>query len=322
MSINYKVMKIKNIIGLWDLEQADSSLGAFLIFQEELLLQREILQANSIEILFSLNKNSVAPPYLATLALFNPFLESAHFVNDVSSRTATSYNIKTTFYWPTPDMYQHSSYSGSILTVQKLWQKTGKLINLISPASIHKQTLEWINKYIGNYIPIVVHLKNSPTNTQSNANQETWIKLFKDCEDNELPVRFVLIGNDTYDTRLLNCSNVVITQNYGGCIELDLALIPMSMLFMGMASGPCNMALFSGVPYLIWKHPDHNTQEMDREFQGHSQFLFADEYQKFMREWDTVDSLIQEFKALYARLNKKHWFASMYKDIPDDTGIS
>lgn len=314
---------MKNIIGLWDLEQADPSLGAFLIFQEELLLQREILQANSIEILFCLNKNLVAPPYLATLALFNPFLESAHFVNSGMRRGAIpSDNIETTFYWPTPDIYQHSSYSGSTLTVQKLWQKTGKLINLVSPASIHKQAQEWINKYVGSYIPIAVHLKNSPTNTQSNANQESWIKLFKDCEDKELPVRFVLIGNDTYDTRLLNCSNVVLTQTNGGCIELDLSLIPMSLLFMGMASGLCNMALFSGVPYLIWKHPDHHTQEMEREFQGHSQFIFANKNQKFMREWDTADSLIQEFKAFYARLNKQQWFANMYKDIHDDAGVS
>jgi hypothetical protein len=304
---------IKNIIGLWDLEQADPSLGAFLIFQEELLLQREILQANSIEILFCLNKNLLAPPYLATLALFNPFLESAHFVNDDSSKANISDNIDTTFYWPTPDMYQHYSYSGSTLAVQKLWQKTGKLINLKSPDSIHKQAQEWINKYVGSYIPIVVHLKNSSTDTQSNANQESWIKLFKDCEDKELPVRFVLIGNDTYDTRLLNCSNVVLTKTNGGCIELDLSLISMSLLFMGMASGPCNMALFSGVPYLIWKHPHHHAKEMEREFQGHSQFIFANENQKFMREWDTADSLIREFKALYARLNKQQWFANMNK---------
>ncbi len=308
---------MKNIIGLWDIAEADASLGSFLIFQEELLLHRELLNIDTVEILFYLKRDLPEPPYLTTLARFNPFLKSTYFVNDAISRATTSDDMETTFYWPTPDMHQHYSYSGSTLTVQKLWHQVGQLISLRSPTSIHKQAQLWINKYVGRHIPIVVHLKNSSLSTQSNANQDAWIELFRYCEGKELPVRFVLIGKDAYDTRLLNCSNVVLTQTNGGCIELDLSLIPMSLFFMGMASGPCNMALFSGTPYLIWKHPDHHTQEMDRELQGHSEFLFANRYQKFMREWDTADRLIHEFTALYTRLNQQQRLANIYKDRND-----
>ena len=173
-----------------------------------------------------------------------------------------------------------------------------------------------------NKLPVVVHLKNNNIDTKSNANVDGWLSFFNTCHHERLPVHFILIGNDPHDPRYQQCSNVSLPQTDRGGLLFDLSMIQVCFMFMGMASGPCNMALFSGVPYLIWKHPDHHTQEMDREFQGHSQFIFANEYQKFMREWDTADSLIREFKTLYARLNKQQWLANMYKDIQHDTVVS
>ena len=290
---------MKKIIGIWDLKKSNNRLGFFLIFLEELLLYQEILKANRVEIFFYFEKNSIIQPFLVNLALFNPFVESLHFVHENRISFDDSDEI---FYWPTSHMDKYLSYSGSTLAVQKLWQKTCKLINLISPINIRKQAQEWIKKYVYNSIPIIVHLKNSQTDTKSNANHESWIELFKYCEDKKLPVKFVVIGNDPYDPQLLNCSNVIITQLHGGYIELELALIPNSLFFMGMSSGPCNMAIMSDHPYLIWKHPDHHVEEMTHEFQDQKQFPFANQYQYFIRDWDTPENLIRNFDNLYSML--------------------
>ncbi len=81
-----------------------------------------------------------------------------------------------------------------------------------------------------------------------------------------------------------------------------MALIELSSAFMGMSSGPCNMAILSDKPYLIWKHPEHHKEEMGREFQGHKQFVFANEHQKFIKGWDTLENLQREFSKLFRQL--------------------
>jgi len=291
---------MKTIIGVWNLKEAGSRLGPLLIFQEELLLQREVLKARTIKVNFQLGETHVSLSYLASTAQLNPFLGSIHFVEDTDNALAMG-SEKDSFYWPPPDIYSRSSYSESTLAVQELWHKTGKLVNLESPPCIQKQAREWLNEYVGKHAPVVVHLKCTTTDAQNCVDQKSWLKLFRDCEDKNLPVKFVLIGDDTYDAQFLHCSNVVFTRMHGGSLDLDLALIPMSLFFMGMSSGPCNLAVMSDHPYLIWKHPDHHAGQMEKELQE-GRFVFANQYQSFMQDWDTPNNLIREFNKFYALL--------------------
>ena len=78
-------------------------------------------------------------------------------------------------------------------------------------------------------------------------------------------------------------------------IDGDLALIQACPLFMGMMSGPANMALFGNNPYLIFKNPDHHAAEMALEIGNNDHYPFALGYQKVLRIWDTAEILIDSF---------------------------
>lgn len=309
----------KKVLGVWDISKASTQLGSLIIFLEELLLFKQTINAEKIDVVFIQGQNSSSEAgfdlYLRTVISFLPDLESLFFFksqnsfNEFIDFNQTSYEI-----WPPYDKINETSYAGSTISIQNKFKEFGEIALLKISADRKQYALNWLQRVAPNKLPVAVHLKNSYTDPKSNANADGWLNLFNTYFKENLPIKFILIGSDSYDPCYKKCSNVVLSQENKGDLRLDLSLIQVCFMFMGMASGPCNMALFSGEPYLIWKHPDHHTQEMDREFQGHSQFIFANENQKFMREWDTSANLIREFKELYGRLNKKRWFESMYED--------
>ena len=74
-----------------------------------------------------------------------------------------------------------------------------------------------------------------------------------------------LVGNEDVDNRITELPNVLLSRNFQSNISRDLAIIQISCAFMGMASGPCNMAIFSEIPYVIYKNPDHDAEQMALE---------------------------------------------------------
>lgn len=287
------------IVGIWDVNQADTRLGSFIIYLAELSLLREINNESKLEVIIQMRNQNLSLPYLTTLIQFLPEVDSICFSKDFQK-----YNKDDLlFSWPENNQYEYTAYNGSTLAIQKFWKVTRKLIPLITPRNLEKRATEWLNKYVGNLKSIVVHLKNNKNDTQSNANQNEWSRFFNYCLENNIPVKFLLIGNEEYSSILNNFSNVIITKYYGGSLELDLALINRSFCFLGMSSGPCNMAILSNRPYLIWKHPGHHEEEMKKELQGEQRFIFSNESQKFMQDWDTSENLVREFNILYSQLN-------------------
>ena len=177
-----------------------------------------------------------------------------------------------------------------------------RLIDLFPQDEVHNKAIEWINCFAPNKTIVSVHLKNNHLDTRSNADPQAWARFFKYCETKFPLVKFVLIGNDLISSDILQRSNVVATSMHEGNLILDFAIISNSFLFMGMSSGPCNFAIMSNKPYLIWKHPGHHTKEMEIEFSGHQQFLFAKQTQKFFIDWDTQQNLSNQFNIMYSKL--------------------
>jgi len=289
----------KNLIGVWDCNRADSRLGSFLIFLEELLLKCKIYNLEKIQIVIVGEKDQTRYTYWSTLAQFNSKIDSVMF----EKKNTFSLN-ESKYSWPTAEFFDKCSYSGSTLALQQLWQSAGKvLINLKSFDFVRQKAQNWLKKYVEKDFTIVsIHLKNNPDDQQSNANQDAWFEFMLNCHQNNLSVKFVLIGNDKIDSHISELPNVVLLKEHGGDIGLDLALIELSSIFMGMSSGPCNMAILSDKPYLIWKHPEHHKEEMEREFQGFKQFIFANEYQKLIQDWDTSENIQREFFNLFNQL--------------------
>jgi hypothetical protein len=291
----------KYISGIWDCDKADSRLGSFLIFQEELLLKCKISNLKKVQLTIIGEKIKTRYTYWETLSQLNSKIYSVTFENNLEkSRTST-------IYWPPSELFDKCSYTGSTLVLQRLWKKSGELlIGLKSPNDVRQKAQNWISKHVEKDFNIIsIHLKNNPNDQQSNANQDAWFEFMYNCYQNNMSIKFVLIGNDKIDTKISELPNVVLSKDNGGNLELDLALIELSSAFMGMSSGPCNMAIFSDKPYLIWKHPGHHEKEMEKEFQGYKQFEFSTKNQKFMQDWDTLENIQREFSNLFTQLNPK-----------------
>jgi len=293
---------MKNICAIWDIQKAGSGLGSLLLFQEELLLYCAILKLDGVDFFFYLGSKKVSLSYLASLAQLNPYLHSLHIIENQQDIVHAKMD-RQAFVWPSSDIEKDFSYNESTLHIQQLWQETEELVALESPLSVKAQTTTWIKTHVpsGCY-PVAVHLKNNRENKQSNANQAEWLRFFLDDSLKALPVMFVLIGDDCYDEAFNYCPNCVITQNHGGSLELDLSLIQSSLFFMGMSSGPCNIAILSELPYLIWKHPDHHATEMGKELNNEERFVFSNEKQKMIRDYDCYENLINQFNWLFDKI--------------------
>ncbi|NQU67567.1 MAG: hypothetical protein HQ510_06460 [Candidatus Marinimicrobia bacterium] len=291
-------MNCNSLTAIWDFSKADNRLGSFIIFQEELLQFCLFNHISMINLYFESMDLKQSMAVWTTLAQLNPAINSITFSsNKLPSHEGLN---EERLIWPVEDLIQESSYYGSTLAVQKLWKQTGRMINLLSPDSEIQRAKNWLGLYLDKEIPVVVHLKVNPLDPQSNANQEAWAAFFDDCLQKKIPVKFILIGSDQIENYIKELHNIIISKEYGGDISLDFALVQQSVAFMGMSSGPCNLAIMSSNPYLIWKHPNHHSDKMEKEFQGMNGFIFSTEHQKFFREFDTFDHISTQFHKLYA----------------------
>jgi len=291
-------MKNKKLIACWDTYKARNNFGSLLIFLSE--VEAISYEYDRIDIVcIGLQKNihvfiSVMQFFsgIKNLLFFVDMDEYDRYVDDDGSDKWQNivYNIN------------ESSYNESTLFLQKIYLTSKNLKRLTAPVIFKERVNRWVSKHCNGRRPVILHLKNNPNSTQSNASQESWYKFILHAT-NEYGLYFVLIGKDIIDDSIAMLPNTVLTNALDGDTELDIALVLTGFLFMGMSSGPCNAAIFSNTPYLIWKHPDHHADEMRRELQDNNAFSFARSNQLFLREYDTYDSIMSNFKKIYRNLN-------------------
>jgi len=207
-----------------------------------------------------------------------------------------------------PDLKKDKNYIyGSTLSIQGYFKEKGSIPHLSSGKSSIKWALNALKKHVLPSKPVVVHLKNKPgENGLSNADLNTWFKFFKTCSSRK-DIVFVLIGNEEVDKRMLDLPNVLLARDIGSDLTSDLALIQTAYLFMGMASGPCNMAIFSAVPYIIFKNPGHHEKEMMLELKGKDRFNFASSSQKLLQVSESSKLLMREFDRVGNTANTRAW---------------
>lgn len=303
----------KAVLGVWDMDQTQTRLGALILFIQEVFILSHITRARRIDIAFIKGTHHMTKSFeFGFLGNMTEFIPNLHAVFFFTSHASFKQFLRDTGdrYHIWPDHQQDlsaTSYAESTRFIQKQFDSIGK--PLVLPATAHSRAgaQKWFGKNTPQKLPVIVHLKNNPLEPGSNANSDSWLSFFRMSTTETLPVKFILIGNDAYDPRFEECENVLLTRNMGGGLFLDLSLVQTCFLFMGMASGPCNMALFSGVPSLVWKHPDHHAEHMKREFQSGESFPFLNRHQKFMMAFDSLENLTDEFKVLFRRLDPRAW---------------
>lgn len=167
--------------------------------------------------------------------------------------------------------------------------------------------IEIFDKYVAPSLPVVVHLKNNPSQANcSNARFKEWEKFIRMRIDTD-DIKFILIGNEEVDKRIAELPNVIVTKYLGTTLAQELALVETAYAFMGMSSGPCNAAICSNIPYVIYKNPGHHTEAMDLELGDKECFNFASPHQKLLRIFETSDNLSANFNNILSNCSREAW---------------
>lgn len=319
----------QKILGIWNLDVFPLTIGGLIIFIQELQVQQIIHRVNSVELCilgkdiktacsYSIRDCSNIPSVivgicdpsfsrlLSAISIIRDFsnISRCYFVSSYTEFQRTFQNNNDSYIlWPDInegkfDIYKYSNTR----YLQQFFFNNG----YIPIINCEEGTLNWVlhffNMHVYPAVPVVVHLKNNLTTKNcSNADFNAWYGFFKHYVE-KTGIKFILVGNEPIDPRILTLSNVVVTKNHESNISRDLALINQAAIFMGMSSGPCNIAIFSNVPFIIYKNPDHDVEEIKMELGKNIRFPFSTESQKILRMFETVENLIEEFNEAYSDL--------------------
>lgn len=324
-------MKSKGrILGVWDLRAAPLSFGGPLFLLEEMLTQAAIHNAESEGLCFLgdtkgssvssfmsdvIGAGPISPAAVKNSTLLTTLLslrgiEKCYGAASASSlRNLMSRNGGDWLAWPPlpsdekPVIHEY----GMSTFIKGFHRQFGSIPFLHSKPETLRRAFRFLKARVLPTAPVVVHLKNNPRETGcSNAAQHEWAAFFDSCLDRH-DVKFLLIGNEGIAESISKLSNVVVARNYDLQLPEELALIELSFLFMGMASGPCTFALFGETPYLIYKNPEHHAKEMEKELEGHDHFSFAKPFQKVLRVNESTEQLLSQFLSVYSEPNRTAW---------------
>jgi len=310
---------MKKLAGIWDVSRSAGSIGMLLILLEELEIQRQFHHADAVDVMlvgdakYLLDASLCAradapyglgPPDGAKLSAATSVLKAmsgvaaCHVCADRTAlREAASLLDGNCVIWPDPAMLVQGTYTyDSTKIIQSCFARTGGIPRL----SVTAELLAWARAYLleksKGGLSVAVHLKNNPAAPgQSNADLGSWLAFFSNCA-NRFDAHFFLVGDDATNDHFRSLPNVTIARNDGIHLDGYLALIQVADLFMGMMSGPANMALFGKTPYAIFKNPDHHAREMAAELGDADRYPFALDNQRVLRVWDTTENLSSAFE--------------------------
>ena len=299
------------ILGIWDLQAAPLSLGGLLILAEELQMQRIIHGASDVDVCIVGDTSQVLPAggrHSSVLSVLEG-LEgiSNYYCYDSFGTLGKVFAEEPGRYiaWPGIGERERKDYKyANTLFSQEFYLKRGFIPYLSCKNVALKWAADFVRRHAGQQLPVVVHLKNNPNvSGHSNADMKAWGEFFVACH-HQYDAKFILVGSDNVDAQVSELANVVMAQRLGSNLVRDLALIQTSFMFMGMASGPCNAAIFSQVPYIIYKNPDHDVAEMELELGDRTRFPFSTPFQKLVRVRETAENLMAEFSDVHDQLNR------------------
>ena len=324
----------KRILGVWDIERSKPVLGGLLIFVEELKMLQIIEKAEYIDMCFvgdashalsmkkvyetenmptSLSKESCKGPPILTALLDLDCIDLCYQCNSLEilqrfvDDSSCLYKL-----WPLMDGQgaQNHDYESSLYT-QRFFDKHSFIPYLSCREEVVRWAMEFLQNHVFSDMPVVIHLKNNPNEENcSNANFDVWFSFFNAC-NLHYDVKFILIGNEEIDGRILDLPNTLLARDFGSNLSRDLALIQTAYIFMGMASGPCQMAIFSDVAYVIYKNPDHHAKDMQLEMGSEDRFSFGSSLQRLLRVFETQEELMSDFDFMYTNVKQPDWKGRM-----------
>lgn len=303
------------IIGIFDLKRTGGSIGNLIILLEELAIRSKELEnefsivdadvlilkdtsqilSDSDDIDFN-NENSTKTTVIRTVANAIGVISTCH--DFTSAKFADFQKLLTKcILWPDPESILCESHNyDTTQRIQGYYRRVGSIPKLFVKSALLIRAECYVADKAAGSLTVAVHLKQNPNCVgQSNASLSAWHTFFQRAA-NRYRAHFFLIGNEESNATFSDLRNVSITHDDGFAIDGQLGLIQVCQLFMGMMSGPSNMALFGNNPYLIFKNPDHHSTEMKSEIGDNDQYPFGIGHQKVLRILDTADSITHAFE--------------------------
>ena len=285
---NQKTSTPPTILGLWNLEKYQPTLGAVIIFATELQMLRQIYKAEKIEVCFA---GGPIPTIANVINYLDGFQSCFNCTN--LEKQGESYAEKYLYVWPEMAEKKSAPWEVKTLSMQKIFRKTGIVPRFTLNTDMLISAKKIIRKLGTQKFSVAVHLKNAPgKKNESNADLPHWEVFFTECRKDP-NIAFVIVGNDPTPKSIKNLPNVFTT--FESNLALHLGIIQIADMFIGMASGPANAAIFSSVPYVIFKNPKQHPNEMKSELGDSDAFPFALPTQKILRKKQSSRVFLEEF---------------------------
>lgn len=280
--------KQSTIVGEWDVSREKLTLGGLLIFRQEL----EMLA-------FERGVKKICARFVAP---------SGFGENDIPQFVSQALSSQYQFLiekvptiipdaWPVQsdrdkEFFSYQSFSRVIL----LWKKMGRFPKLLWDYSLVQRIRMFRNQFKGKVFTI--HLKRVSDNVlDSNADLNEWELFFKHHAILG-KINFVILGSDVISESISKIPGVFVAESYGLSLSEQLALVSISDGFLGMASGICQSAILSEIPYVVFKHPQHHVDEMKRELGEVDGFPFTLKHQKILRVPATAKNIGDTFQLI------------------------
>jgi hypothetical protein len=303
-----------HLLGWWDRSLAGTTLGTLVVFLAECGLITRLCNASSVDIAVNAATHGVKNILEGDFRLLdsNDTMDAALSVLDgieivkhiylcdgnIGFQALSLELTNTHLTWPLVERIYLAKPYDTTLYVQKLWKETGRFESL----KFHSYLREWASKTIrnqfGQYPVVGLHLKQMTgfegTGSISLADELVWGE-FLSVVAGQYRIKFLLLGDDPVGKNIKQLPNIILAREIGAdSFTKHLALLAECAGFMGMMSSVCNFALFSDIPYAIFKNPEHHKNEMLEELAGQNNYLFATQFQRVLRVKETPALLLAE----------------------------
>lgn len=300
----------RSLLGIWDTEREKITLGGIINFAQELQIASKQYRTENTDLCF-LDRKNVYSRQTHLLSLVSKF-NGLHTFYRLTKMPSLLTLLRTKDYltWPDDKIQKNPDFSYSNTFFIRDYFRLNKSIPLLSmKKNLIRRGVNFMKKKVFPFLPVTVHLKQITGKANiSNANLWEWEKFMKECGVLFPEIRFLLVGKDKITAGMEKAGNIIRTSDLGCRIEDDLALMQLSYLFLGMASGPCNMVIFNRIPYNLYKDPLHHVREMQREVGNEDRFPFAQQDQYIYRKIHNKQTLMDNFARIHQLGNIQLWF--------------
>jgi hypothetical protein len=277
---------------IWDLGLESPTLGGALVLRQEGEILAQLMRVNCI--LVRVTGTDISNCTFIKKLVNVVFLSSAfHFEVEFCSVTDARD-------WPLLEDRNNPCFSYfSFSRVVSLSNKHHLLPKLAWNGSVLNEAKKYRSDF-GERL-VCVHLRNVYPYSilESMADGGIWQQFLDATHCADPACKFLLLGDDDLPENIRLSDSVIRAKDSHIDLSVQLALIGISDLFLGMASGICSAANLSSVPYFIYKHPSHHSAEMARELGGSDAFPFSHKLQKVRRCIVTKEQLFADYRRVF-----------------------